>query len=239
METRDHACGLQILADLPQLKRHVMGFTRSVASCGLVTDLLQHLLDTGAEIRLIVCGTKTEFLIQLSWAIRARHADPNASPGHDLLTKTIGLLANSSKIQLAFCPSLESLRAYLAVLRPVDAMTHGIETESRRNSQLLVILDMVALHVTTTEFSAQGLSRTFAASVESASRARMNLMLCECTNAVDSSSVDWGGKLWDTQVPLLNGSVRIRGEEGNWGGRGVSIKQVAQRWFQFDEGRHA
>lgn len=216
-----------------------MGLTRSVASCGLVTDLLQQLLDTGSETRLIVCGTKTEFLIQLSWAIRARHADTDASPCHDLLTKTIGLLANSSKIQLAFCPSLESLRAYLAVLRPDDAKIHGTETESRRNRPILVILDMVALHVTTTEFSAQGLSRTFAASVESASWAKMDLILCECTNAVDSSSADWGGKLWDTQVPLLNGSVRIRGEEGNWGGRGVSIKQVAQRWFQFDEARNA
>jgi hypothetical protein len=104
---------------------------------------------------------------------------------------------------------------------------------------MLVILDMIALHVTTTEFSAQGLSRTFATSAESASRAKMDLMLCECTNAVDTMSADWGSKLWDTQVPLLNGSVRIRGEEGNWGGRGISIKQVAQRWFDFDEGRYA
>jgi hypothetical protein len=215
-----------------------MGLTRSVASCGLVTDLLQQLLDIGAETRLIVCGTKTEFLIQLSWAIRARHADPDASPCHDLLTKTIGLLANSSKIQLAFCPSLESLRAYLAVLRPVDVLKYENETERLWHYPMLVILDMVALHVTTTEFSAQGLSRTFAASVESASQAKMDLMICECTNAVDSTSADWGDKLWDTQVPLLNGSVRIRGEEGNWGGRGVSIKQVAQRWFEFDEGRH-
>jgi hypothetical protein len=99
---------------------------------------------------------------------------------------------------------------------------------------MLVIQDMVALHVGTTEFSAQGLSRTFAASAESASRANMDLLLCECTNAVDTTSADSGSNLWDTQVPLLNGSVRIRGEEGNWGGRGVSAKQVAQRWFDFD-----
>lgn len=216
-----------------------MGLTRSVASCGLVTDLLQQLLDTGAYTHLIVCGTKTEFLIQLSCAIRSQRADPNVATHHDLLTKAIGLLANSSKIQLAFCPSLESLRAYLAVLRPVDTKTDGPETPGHRHNPMLVILDMIALHVTTTEFSAQGLSRTFAASAESAARAKMDLMLCECTNAVDTTSADWGGKLWDTQVPLLNGSVRIRGEEGNWGGRGISIKQVAQRWFEFDEGRYA
>lgn len=216
-----------------------MGLTRAVASFGLVTDLLQQLLDTGADARLVVCGTRTEFLIQLSWAIRARQADPNAASPHDLLTKTVGLLANSSKVQLVFCPSLESLRAYLAVLRPPDAIKHESKTGRRRNGPILVIQDMVALHVDTTEFSAQGLSRSFAASIESASRAKMDLMLCECTNAVDTMSADWGGKLWDTQVPLLDGSVRIRGDEGSWGGRGVSIKQVARRWFDFDEGRHA
>ncbi|KAJ5433182.1 uncharacterized protein N7458_012338 [Penicillium daleae] len=215
-----------------------MGLTRSVASFGLVTDLLQQLIDAGADTRLIVCGTKAELLIQLSWAIRAQHADSNAAPRHDLLTKTIGLLANSSRIQLAFCPSVESLRAYLAVLRPVDTPHYDSEPERSRSNPLLVILDMVALHVPTIEFSAQGLSRSFAASVESASRANVDLMLCECTNAVDTMSPYWGDKLWDTQVPLLNGSVRLRGEEGTWGGRGVPIKQVAQRWFEFDRGMH-
>jgi hypothetical protein len=204
-----------------------MGQTRTVAFCSLVTDLLQQLLDTGADTQLIVCGTRTEFLVQLAAAIRSQHADPTATSRHDLLTQTIGLLANSSRIQLTFCSSLESLRAYLAALRP----TAGDQPDR----QQLAILDMVALHRTTTEFSAQGLSRTFAAAVETASRAGLALMLCECTNSVNPSSDDWGGRLWDTRVPLLNGSVRIRGEDGNWGGRGVSIKQVAQRWFTFGE----
>ncbi|KAJ5159923.1 uncharacterized protein N7482_006927 [Penicillium canariense] len=213
-----------------------MGLIRAVAFCGLVTDLLQQLLDASAETRLIVCGTRTEFLVQLSAAIQLQRADPNYVLRHDLLTKTIGLLANASTIKLTFCPSLESLRAYLSVLVPDNAVSRG--TESPQGNAMLAILDMVALHGTTTEFSAQGLSRTFAASVESASRAKMDLMLCECTNAVNTTSADWGAKLWDTQVPLLNGSVRLRGEEGSWGGRGVSVKQVAQRWFQFGEGKH-
>lgn len=225
--------------DLPDLIRHVMGLTRAVASSCLVTDLLQQLLGTAAETHLVVCGTRTEFLLQLSWAIRAEHADSDSASRHDLLTKSIGLLANSSKIQLAFCPSLESLRAYLAVLRPADASQYEGELGKRRNDPMLVIQDMVALHVGTTEFSAQGLSRTFAASAESASRANMDLLLCECTNAMDPTSADWGSKLWDTQVPLLNGSVRVRGEEGNWRGRGVFTKQVAQRWFDFDETKQA
>lgn len=212
-----------------------MGSTRTVASCGLVTDLLQQLLDTAVGTQLLVCGTKSEFLVQLSAAIHSQRGDGGPTSRHDLLTKTIGLLANSSKVRLTFCPSLESLRSYVAVLGRTRGMSSGAENQPYTH-QALVILDMVALHATTTEFSAQGLSRTLAAVVESASRAGLDLLLCECTNAVDTMSAQWGGSLWDVQVPLLNGSVRLRGEEGNWGGRGVSVKQVAKRWFDFDEG---
>lgn len=206
---------------------------RTVASCDLVTDLIQRLLDTGTKTNIIVCGTRSEFLVQLSAAIRLQRSEPDISPRLDLLTKSIGLLAHSSKIQLTFCPTLESLRAYLAIMGPNDI---GITDATDRGSGFrpkLAILDLVALHATTTELAAQGLSRTLAAAVEAASRAGMDLLLCECVNAVDPSSANWGGRLWDTQIPLLNGSVRIR-DEGNWGGHGVSIKQVAQRWFSFD-----
>ncbi|KAJ6036849.1 hypothetical protein N7540_001128 [Penicillium herquei] len=210
-----------------------MGLTRSVVSCHLVTDLIQQLLDTGAYTNLVVCGTRSEFLVQLSAAIHSQDLIPKPSSRHDLLTKTIGLLAQSSKIRLTFCPSLESLRAHLAT----QFADNGAIGEERGGSQLslLAILDAVALHGTTMEFAAQGLSRTFAAAVETANRAQMDLLLCECNNAMNPSSADWGERLWDTQVPLLNGSLRIRSEEGNWGGRGVSIKQVAQRWFMFGQ----
>lgn len=206
---------------------------RSVVFCDLVTELIKRLLDTSTRTNIIVCGTRSEFLVQLSAAIRLQRSEPDVSPRLDLLTKSIGLLAHSSKIRLTFCPSLESLRAYLAIMGPVDI---GItETEKCSGPRpLLAILDLVALHATTTELAAQGLSRTFAAAVESASRAEMDLLICECVNAVNPSSANWGGRLWNTQIPLLNGSVRIR-DDGNWGGHGVSIKQVAQRWFSFDE----
>ncbi|KAJ5690342.1 hypothetical protein N7462_004734 [Penicillium macrosclerotiorum] len=212
-----------------------MAFTQVVAPICLVTDLLQQLLDAARDTRLVVCGTRTEFLVQLSAAIRSQYAGHNPAPRHDLLTKTIGLLANSSRVQLTFCPSLETFRAYLAVLGPVDDVICGSE-QCKIRRPLLATLDLVALHATTTEFAAQGLSRTFAALVESASRAKMDVILYECTNAVNPTSTDWGAELWKKQVPLLNGSVRIRGEDGgNWGGRGVSVKQVAQRWFEFEE----
>ncbi|KAJ5106924.1 hypothetical protein N7456_003599 [Penicillium angulare] len=209
-----------------------MGRTRSIVHHDLVTDLIQQLLKRNGTTHLIICGTRSEFLVQLSAAIRSQSA-PDATRRHDLLANTIGLLANSSKVRLTFIPSLESLRSYLATLDAEIGVKEDIHESSKSPS--LVILDLVALHGPTMEFAAQGLSRTFAAAVESAYRADMDLVLCECMNAVDPSSGDWGGKLWDTQVPLLNGSLRIRSEEGNWGGRGISIKRVAQRWFTFDE----
>lgn len=213
-----------------------MGPTRAISFCDLVTDLLQRLLDTDADAHLIVCATRDEFLAQLSAAIRSQHADSNTTPNHDLLTKSIRLLAKSSRIRLVFCPSLESLRAYLAVLTPVNMVT--CEDTTQRSRQLLVILDIVALHATTSEFSAQGLSRTLASAVEATARVGMDLRLCECKDAADPDNADHGERLWTVHVPLLNGSVRIRGEDGSWGGRGASVKRVAQRWFEFEDSRN-
>jgi hypothetical protein len=211
-----------------------MNPARTIAHCDLLPDLLQQLLESNSDTLLIVCATRPEFLVHLTAAIRFQRADPNTTATHDLLTKTIGLLARSSKIRLAFCPTLESLRAYIAFLGATRNGTIEGETRSR-DRQLLSILDMVAMHVTTSEFSAQGLSRTLASAVEAAYKADMDLRLYECTNSLDPSSAVWGEKLWDMNIPLLNGSVRIRGDESTGGGRGVTVKRVAERWFEFDQ----
>lgn len=208
--------------------------TCTIAHCDLVPDLLQQLLQGNSDTHLIVCATRAEFLVQLTAAIRSQRADPDTATSHDLLTKTIGLLARSSKIRLAFCPSLESLRAYLAILGPAVGVATE-DTSLSHDRQLLAVLDMMALHVTTSEFSAQGLSRTLASVVEASSRAGMDLRLYECMNALDPSSVVRGRKLWDVNVPLLNGSVRMRSDQSTLGGRGVTVKRVAERWFEFDQ----
>ncbi|KAJ5468829.1 hypothetical protein N7475_006581 [Penicillium sp. IBT 31633x] len=213
-----------------------MSPTRTIAHCDLVSDLLQNFLEGNLDTHLIVCMTRIEFLAQLTAAIRSQRADPATAASHDLLTKTIGLLARSSKIRLVFCPSLETLRAYLSILSPDGGV--GVAAEDRthtRNRQLLAILDMVALHGTTSEFSAQGLSRTFASAVEASYRVGVDLRFYECMNALDLSSAERGRKLWDVNVPLLNGSVRMRGNENVLGKPGITVKRVAERWFEFDE----
>ena len=200
--------------------------TRTVRFCDLATDLLHHILYNDARPTiLVVCSTRDRFLGQLYAAIRTQTDEPGS---HQLLINSLGMLSKSSKIKLVFCPTLEHFRAYVSVLRVSSKM----DSEER---PVLVVLDLLALHVPTSEFSAQGLSRTLAMTVEVAAHEGMNLMLCECRNALDPDNRASGERLWYEHVPILNGSVRMGGEESGWGGRGVPVKRVAERWFEFNE----
>ncbi|KAL2000209.1 hypothetical protein VTN02DRAFT_3407 [Thermoascus thermophilus] len=226
--------------------------TPRIHFCDLVSDFLRYLLANRASTtRLIVCGTRDSFLEQLCACVHSRPSSARVpSPACDedpphrppervehaehrdpLLTRTIGLLANSRKVRLEFCPTLEHLRAYLAVLRVSGDQQNQTHHYGR---PLLAILDLVALHCATSEFSAQGLSRTLAVAVEAAAREKMDLVLCECKDAIDPQNGERGERLWHLQVPLLSGSIRT-GEEGAGSGPSVPVKRIAQRWFHFDE----
>ncbi|KAL1987056.1 hypothetical protein VTN96DRAFT_4930 [Rasamsonia emersonii] len=230
----------------------------TVHFANLVSDFVNHILCYNARATiLVVCSTRTQFLEQLAASIavesrlhqREGHneqledgtEDPpseSVERRHRLLTKTIGLIAQSRKVKLVFCPSVEHLRAYLSTLRITSEdgqkrlqESAGPEEYRRR---CLAILDLVAVHYTTSEFSAKGLSRTLAIVVEAAARAAADLVLCECNDALDPQNLERGEKLWDLQVPLLSGAVRLEDGRSSWSGRHVSVKRVAQRWFQFE-----
>lgn len=219
-----------------------------------VADFLEELIShNNARITiLIVCSTRNHFLEQLFGAMQATTSQADKPPReqdspqqtsietptsgtHRLLTKTIGLLAESSRIKLVFCPTLESLRAYLSVLRVTRASEvapAGCLTEQRDRRPVLAVLDLIALHCLTLEFSAQGLSRTLANAVEAASREGADLLLCECADSVNGER---GQRLWHQDVPLLNASVRTGVDESTSRGRSVPVRRVVQRWFSLDE----
>ncbi|KAE8351534.1 hypothetical protein BDV28DRAFT_18364 [Aspergillus coremiiformis] len=198
-----------------------------------VTDFVQYLLDHDASTTvLIICSTRDAFLNQLLVITRAHSRE--TAERHLFLTKTIGLLSKSSRIKVVYCPTLENLRAYLSVLPPSGkSIQETVPEQQETRRPLMAILDPVALHLNTSEFSAQGLSRTLAAAVEAASREEMDLVLCECQDAENSAGGERGKVLWDANVPLLNTSVRR--EASTWLGRSVSVNRVAQRWFEFNE----
>ncbi|RMZ77651.1 hypothetical protein DV738_g4225, partial [Chaetothyriales sp. CBS 135597] len=184
---------------------------------------------------LVVCCSKEDFFAELlgQISVKEKHGSHSperatasrASPASSLLTPTLGLLAASQSIKIVYCPSLPVLRAYLAkYTATTDPHKHRLE-----------VLDLIALHHGTSEFTLQGISRTLASLVSAACQSQADLRLFECSTIDDPANPFRGSRLWEAEVPLLSGSIKI-GEEGSrWARRGISVKKVASRWFSFQE----
>lgn len=180
-------------------------------------------------ITVIVCSTREHFLERLVAIIRNTADGVAVSEDQQLLTRAIGLLSKSRKTKLVFCPSVESLRACISVLEMASAK---LQEESQR--PVLAVLDLLSLHRSPAEFTAQGISRTLAAMVEVTSRQGVDVELCECMDSLDGGSSLRGQALWNERVPLANGSTSSGTEDGILKGRLVSPRKIAQRWFIFD-----
>lgn len=101
---------------------------------------------------------------------------------------------------------------------------------------MLAIWGLASLHRSTAEHSAQGLSRSLAAAVETAKLNNQRLVLGEAIaldENVDYDGTGSGGDPWKEQVPLLSGSVRFGGEDRVWAGKTVEVKTVVGRWCRF------
>jgi hypothetical protein len=195
---------------------------------------------------LIICATRREFLKQLASSLSAHQHVQQAAPEddvqgdedservqpHPLLVPTLQLLSDSKDIKLAFCPTINTLRAHLSTF----AAPENDDPDSRK---LLLIIDLILIHHATSEFSVQGLMRSLASAVEAAARNHMDLQMCECKDIRDLQNPDRGPRLWDAQVPLLSGSVKLRGEDAGWSRRVVSVRTVAGRWFEFEKKEQA
>ncbi|KAI9880603.1 MAG: hypothetical protein M1830_001954 [Pleopsidium flavum] len=123
---------------------------------------------------------------------------PPKQPHPLLLPPTLQTLASTTSITLAFTPTLTHLRAYLSTytapqspsshlqsinpLKPPQPPLSSSSSSSPPKSRhpLLALLNPLELHRSTPHFSAQGLSRTFAAAVEVARREGMGVLVCEC-----------------------------------------------------------
>jgi hypothetical protein len=217
------------------------------------TDLLEHLIDSHASpTTLAICSTRKDFLAQIAPAILTPRPQeipssqesfidddptPRSNPlPHRLLIPTLQLLARSRTIKLVYCPSIDTLRAYLSSYAGPVVVPESTGSVSSPKP-LLAILDLVLLHHATSEFSVQGLMRTFASAVEAANRNSMDLLLCECKDIHDPTNPGRGPRLWDTDVPLLSGSVRLGSGGSSFAGRMVSVRRVAGRWFSFEKSR--
>ncbi|MCJ1481543.1 hypothetical protein MMC06_001702 [Schaereria dolodes] len=168
---------------------------------------------------------------------------------HQILIPTIYLLAAARDICLVFTPTLPHLRAYLATYTPHNGSRNGTTIYQKPGVQvpMLALLNPLSIHRTTSEHSAQGLSRTFALAVEAAARGCMQLTVSESSTPQEEVLMDAGDGYGDTlqidpwkeQVSLLNGSIKFRGEDRVWAGRTLEVGRVVERWCRriqiFDE----
>lgn len=220
-----------------------------VSSCRI--ELIDYILKAPtAPTTLVICASRESFLRQLQVDVQtaplvSSHLDENndTTAIHRLLIPTIHLLAATRSIRLSFTPSLPRLRAYLATFESIaETDTHpaGYQTQDSL-SPVLVILGLIALHHSTSEYSAQGLSRSVAIAVEAASTTKMKLILAELRkdnqneNSIADNEIIDGGRRdpWEEQIPLLNGSTGFANEERVRAGRTISIGRVIGRWFKF------
>lgn len=185
------------------------------------------------NISLILCCTRTElFEALLSHVVLGTDAVGIDELGvadapSPLIEPTLRLLAKGASTRMFFCPSIQQFRAIISTL-PMQ------ETAKAAEPLKLIVVDMLALHHGTSENTVQGLSRSFAMLASLAHRKLFQTELVECIDPHDIESPQKGSRLWDAEVPLLSGSVKIGQAGQGWAVRRITVRTFAERWFVFN-----
>jgi hypothetical protein len=225
-----------------------------------LAGLLHHVLTTQsgtAATTLIICSSRDVFLQHLAQSLQQDQGDYSHGRVQDIACPSLRNLLIMRHVKLAFCASVQALLAYLTAYgRDASANTDGPQDKTR-----MFLVNPLALHASTLSFSAQGLSRSFAAVTETALKVGAVLHVVECRTAgrpseqqdeaddlglrnVDEDQVTTAEQEeekeeqdpWEQEVSILNVSARRFGsnsEERAWAGRTVKAKRVAARWFHF------
>ena len=228
--------------------------------------LLDYVVRKHAEpSEMVICSSKEVFLHNLLKQTKEKQEEDI----YDFSTPTLQLLKASCTLDMTFIPSLRALHAWLCQLSTKKSSysndqadeqdSHSIGRKQSR-TPMLVIVSPISLHRETSAFSAQGLSRAFAAMVEAAFRIRKKLIIAECSfdklTVVSPSGIDAPGNEddeetmienppehgesagtnpWDEDVSILNVTTKSFGAgERGWVGRTVKIRHIANRWCRFE-----
>ncbi|KAF1964607.1 hypothetical protein BU23DRAFT_54850 [Bimuria novae-zelandiae CBS 107.79] len=215
----------------------------------------RHVLTTQSSTTpttLIICSGKDAFLLNLAGALQLQEGqDRTREKLLQLATPTLHNLFTARHVKIAFCASVQALLAYLTSFKPSE---QSIISGQGELSPRLVLVNPLGLHAATSSFSAQGLSRAFAAAVETSLRIHAQLVVAECQGGAvqppsshgddDGNEHVEGGEIrareapvvpddpWEQDVSILNVSAKKFGDRA-WAGRTVSIKRIAGRWFRF------
>lgn len=165
-----------------------------------LATFMAHVLNRHTPPTLVIVGSdQATFIENLRHSIETTQREKQEdvpSTKHPLLKRTLRVLAQSRTVRLAFCPSVEVLRAYLSTLpndlfeasRPSGAARPTLQSSgSIPEPPSLLILNAVSLYRDTGLFSAQGISETLAGAVEAAVRSRVRLVIIETIDQLSRS----------------------------------------------------
>jgi hypothetical protein len=211
------------------------------ADLGETLDYLLH--NEHLYTLLIFCSTREVFLQQLITSGEPNRRGPGAHlAGEDsrdaqgsskelntreiLRTRTTRRIIKAETIKVAFCTSVPALHAYLSTLPQTSnrGLKHDTTTKKTR-PPLLMLVNPIALHKDTASYSAQGLSRAFAAAFEAALRSSQQLVIVEyalrkprSARAMEADGLEYG----DTEM------LDPHQEEHNHGGIDKSEDEVEE-----------
>lgn len=223
--------------------------------------LLQHILTTQSDAlstTLVVCSSRDAFLQNLVGAVQQEGQDQTRDKLLQLASPTLHNLSTARHVKVTFCASVQTLLVYLTSLKRPAAPNAGKGAGSERQantSARIVLVNPLSLHAATLSFSAQGLSRAFAAAVETSLRVDALLVVAECQGASVQPTSSYGNRInehddegedgeresiapdpWEQEVSILNVSAKKFGMgtgDRAWAGRTVKVKRIAARWFRF------
>ncbi|EXJ55747.1 hypothetical protein A1O7_08677 [Cladophialophora yegresii CBS 114405] len=212
-------------------------WTKHDSTLQLLEDIIQQTPQSQqSQTDLIICSTKEEFLGQVLAELHQRlRQDSDAqdepvspAPDHILLSRSLHVLSASQHINLIFCPTITVLRGYLS------GFAHNL-TDTPPTLGPIIVLNLLAMHHGTSEFTLQGLSQTLATAVSAAHRTRRALKLVECKDIRDPSNPSRGAALWQAEVQLLSAAIKIGAAGQHWGRRTISVMKIASRWFTVEK----
>ena len=201
-----------------------------------LTEGIQYVLSQNIPSLVVVGSDREDFLRDMSSecfppppeASGADGNNPQARSLSPILIPTIRLIARSRNVRVAFVPTLMHFRAYLSTLP-----THSGLQSPYRN---LFVLNFLHLHRSTSEFSAQGISRSLALVIDSVLQSNLSLRLIEVHPPFQpgEGGEDSNGPVFKERVPILSRGPRSDGSGRVWGGRTVEVGAIIARWCKID-----
>ena len=211
-----------------------------------IQELVDHVIHHHSILTtLIICSSREECYRELLVATSGVSDEGDTTSNgdeesqHALLKPTLHLIATTANVKLVFVPTLPQLRAYLSVYQPGQIQQDTpLHEQAGNRVPSLVIWGLVNLHRSTTEHSAQGLSRTLSAAFEVAYNCRQKLIIAEPqllrAHEDGGSSEEVVHSPWKEQIPLLSGSARVIADQRTFAGRRIEVGDVVGKWCRFE-----